>query len=175
MEYKIETKPAFTLIGYKRRFEGAPGGEERFQQEHDFACETRLNQFVLKGMSRDLDTMYDVAANIGPEGYDYYLSSLVPDWDLRKKELGEDASRFEEIHIPEQLYLICQTEKCKWPCNIHSDLRRRMVSQWLPTSGYQLAQAPELAVIHWPYERDNEKVNSTRFVEVWLPIEKNVE
>lgn len=174
MNYRMETKPAFTLIGYKRRFAGAPGGDERWMQEHNFAMETRVEQFLLSGMSRDCTNSYLVIKNIGPDGYDHYNAALVPEWEEWCREaIGSTASRFEEIPIPEQLYLVCETEHCEWPCDIHDQVRRQMVSQWLPTSGYRLADAPELAYIHWPYEKDNQALNCSRYVEIWLPIEKN--
>ncbi|MBQ4167372.1 MAG: hypothetical protein II590_04140, partial [Clostridia bacterium] len=38
--------------GYKRRFTGSPA--ERMEQEKAFFCETRLNQFLLAGMAKEL-------------------------------------------------------------------------------------------------------------------------
>lgn len=175
MEYRIVEKPAMRLIGYKRRFDGTPGSEGRWQQEHDFACETRMNQYLLWGMSGNQNDLFAVLKNLDPDGYDFYFASEVPDWDICARGLGEEAGRFEVIDLPVQRYVICETEHCQWPCNIHNDLRRQMVSQWLPTSGFRLAEAPELALIHWPYEKPGQDLKHTRYVQVWLPIEKNVE
>lgn len=173
MKYRIEEKPAFMLLGYKRRFNGTPGTPGRSDQEHEFKCETRLNEFILQGMAHDCDTTYMVMKDFDPDGYNFYFASLVENWEeYLKEELGDEAQRFEEIHIPTQLYVICESEKTKYPTNLTEDLRQRIVSQWLPSSGYRLADAPEIAVLHWPYEKGNEKVNNSRYVEIWLPIEK---
>lgn len=172
MDYKIIEKPAQRLIGYKRRFEGTPGSNTRWEQEHNFACETRMNQYLLWGMSGDRDTMYVVLKNIGLDGYDFYFAAQVPDWDICKRELGEEAGRFEVIDIPPQTYLVSETERCEWPLDIHNQLRHQMVSQWLPTSGYRLAEASEMAVIHWPFEHQDAAVRNSRYVELWLPIEQ---
>lgn len=173
MDYKIVQQPAMTLIGFKRRFTGTPGGDERWLQEHKFACETRMNQYILHGMSGDCATTYDVVKNIGPEGYDFYFASKVDYWEECKEGLGAEATRFEKIEIPAQAYVVCETEHCQWPCDIHDQLRRQMVSQWLPTSGYRLAQASEIAIIHWPFEKGNEAISHSHYVELWLPIERD--
>ena len=145
----------------------------KLSQEHEFKCETRLNEFILQGMAHDCDTTYMVMKDFDPDGYNFYFASLVENWEeYLKEELGDEAQRFEEIHIPTQLYVICESEKTKYPTNLTEDLRQRIVSQWLPSSGYRLADAPEIAVLHWPYEKGNEKVNNSRYVEIWLPIEK---
>lgn len=52
MNYRIETKPAMTLIGYKKRFSGTPYDTSRKQQEADFFTSTRASQWMLKGMSK---------------------------------------------------------------------------------------------------------------------------
>lgn len=50
----------------------------------------------------------------------------------------------------------------------YMDIRRRLVSEWLSGSGYQFADGPELAVVHWKVGGDNKK----RYVEIWIPVEK---
>ena len=55
------------------------------------------------------------------------------------------------------------------------DLRNSIVSQWLPSSGYVLADGPEVVVIHFPLrsdEADSKKRRANDYVEVWLPITK---
>ena len=73
MEYKVEKKPAMTLTGFKRRFSGSPA--ERSDQECDFYLSTRTNQYLLKGLARDADTIYNVMTNFDDEGYDFYIAA----------------------------------------------------------------------------------------------------
>ena len=54
----------------------------------------------------------------------------------------------------------------------YEKLRRKAVSEWLPSSGYELSDAPEVAIVHWFYEPENDAVNRSRYVELWLPIKK---
>ncbi len=173
MDYRIERKPEMIFTGYKRRFTGTPA--ERFDQEGDFYVSTRANQYILKGLSRDCDTGYNIMCNYGDDGYDFYIASLLDKWctDHLDKELGtEEAKRFEKIAVPANTYLICETEKTKYPVNLFEDLRRRVISEWLPSSGYELANAPEISVYHWFYKSESEKVNNSRYIELWIPIVK---
>ena len=173
MNYKLEEKKELILTGFKARFSGRP--EEMGSQDHEFACSTRLNQYILEGMAHDCDNSYAVLTNFGPDGYDYYYCSKLPEYARRDmvEDIGEEmASRFEHITIPAGLYLVCETERCKYPIDEVDGLRRRAVTEWLPTSGYELTDAPEIHVVHWFWEEGNEKLNNSRYCEVWLPVVK---
>lgn len=173
MDYRIENKPELVLTGFKRRFTGTPA--EREDQECDFYLSTRGNQYMLKGMARDCDTFYNVMTNFGDDGYDFYIASLLNREKTEKLEeiLGsEDAGRFETVTIPARQYLVCETERAEYPTELFEALRRRVVSEWLPSSGYELADAPEVSVYHWYFKEDDDAVNHSRYVELWLPIEK---
>ena len=172
MNYRIEEKPAMLLTGYKRHFTGDPNSKEL--QDHYFACESRVYQYILQGMSRDHVNSYQVLTNFEPEGYDFYFAHELPKWALEDfdDDLGEMAKQFEHLQIPAGQYLICETERWKYPTNLLEELRKQAVSQWLPTSGYELRDAPEIGVIHWYWEEGNEKLNNSRYCELWLPIAK---
>ena len=173
MNYRIEEKPAMLLTGYKRRFTGSPNDKK--DQDHYFACESRVLQYILEGMSREHETSYQVLTNFTPDGYDFYFAYQLPSWILEDfdEDLGEMAMNFEHLQIPAGLYLVCETERCEFPTNLEDDLRRKAVSEWLHASGYELRDAPEIGVIHWYWEKGNEKLNNSRYCELWLPIEKN--
>lgn len=85
MDYRIEQKPELVLTGFKRRFTGTPA--EREDQECDFYLSTRGNQYMLKGMARDLDTFYNVMTNFGDDGYDFYIAAKLREGMTEK--LGE--------------------------------------------------------------------------------------
>ncbi len=171
MNYRIETKPEMILTGYKKRFAGAPG--ERLKQESDFYIMTRPLQFMLKGMKKsDYDTDYNVITNIDDEGFDFYIAQNLEknmrDFigsDLFGKEYAE---KFEHITIPEQTYAVFETERCKFPTEIFLELRKQICAEWLPDSGYEIVNAPEIVVTHWfwaPHKNE-------RYRELWIPIKK---
>ncbi len=172
MNYRIEEKPAMLLTGYKRRFAGDPN--DKMDQDHNFACENRVLQYVLEGASGEHVKTWQVLKNFGPDGYDFYFAYQLPKYVLEDfdEDLGDFARNFEHIPIPAGQYLICETQRCEFPTNLVDDLRRKAVSEWLPSSGYTLRDAPELGLIYWFWEEGNEQVNNSRYCEVWLPIEK---
>ncbi|MBE6951424.1 MAG: AraC family transcriptional regulator [Ruminococcaceae bacterium] len=173
MNYRIEEKKELKLVGYKKRFTGTP--MERQDQDHNFTCETRLNQAVLQYMAHDCDTSYAVYSNFGDDGYDYHIASWIGDESVASiaEEMGQEiAGRFEELTIPAGTYLVCETPRCKWPCNDLEELYRRAVTELLPAAGYELAEGPEVEVIHWFYRPGDEEYNSKKYVELWLPVRK---
>lgn len=172
MDYKVEKKPEMTFVGYKKRFSGTPA--ERMEQEADFYVSTRVNQYLLKGMSYDCDTGYNIMRGFDDEGYDFYIASVLDErmTDHLDEELGEDANRFEKIVVPAATYLVCETERTRYPTELFEELRRKVVSEWIPSSGYELADTPEISVYHWFYKHGDAKVNDSRYIELWIPITK---
>ena len=173
MDYRIEEKEELVLFGYKRRFSGTP--MDRDLQDHNFHCETRMKQAVLQYMAHDVDTDYNPICNFDDDGYDYYIASYLEDDDFEDiaDDMGAEAAGwFEKIVIPAGTYMICETQRCKCPPRYSEELYRSAVTQWLPSSGYELAEGPEMEVLHWPYKKDDEAVNNSRYMELWLPIKK---
>lgn len=173
MNYRMEEKKELVLTGYKRHFAGTPA--KRTEQEEALYGETRMNQYVLKGMSRDCDTTYNVITNFDDSGYDFYIAAKLGTWETEHLDevLGiQEKDRFEKIVVPAGQYLVCETERERYPVMQVEELRRKAVSEWLPSSGYELTNAPEVAIVHWFYESENDAVNDSRYVELWLPIKK---
>ena len=171
MNYRIEEKDEMILTGYKRRFSGIPG--ERMEQEKEMYVKTRPLQYILQGLSGDVVKNFDIITNIDDEGYDFYIASQLNEYcrnNLNKDGvLGEEfAKYYENVTIPKCTYAIFETERCAYPTMTFLDLRRKIASEWLPNSGYQLKDAPELVVTHW---FEGEKRNQ-RYRELWIPVEK---
>ena len=175
MNYRIETKPALTLLGYKKRFSGTPYDESRQQQESDFFTTTRAHQWMLKGMSNDKMSDYCVLSNFDDDGYDFYISVTTDDYErdnlYNSKVTGIDFMEkfgYEEIIIPERNYIVFETEKTKMPIPEYFDIRKQIAAEWLSNDEYQIANAPELAVYHWGIVGGY----NGRTIEIWIPIEK---
>ena len=175
MNYRIETKPQFTLLGYKKRFEGTPYDELRHKQEGDFFITTRAHQWMLKGMANDKLSDYCVITNMNDDGYDFYIASTTDNWErdnlYNNKVTGIDFMekfQFEEIIIPERTYAIFETEKQRMPIPEYFDLRKQIAAEWLSNNEYQMINAPEIAVYHWGIVGGY----TERTIEIWIPIEK---
>ena len=175
MNYRIETKPALTLLGYKKRFSGTHYDASRQQQEGDFFKTTRAHQWMLKGLANDKMSDYCVLANFNDDGYDFYISVTTDGYERENLYNSEitgidfmDKFGFEEIVIPEQTYLIFETEKTKMPIPEYFYIRKQFAAEWLSNDEYQIVNAPELAVYHWGITGGY----IGRTIEIWIPIEK---
>ena len=171
MDYRIEEKETRIYTGYARHFDGVPGNRE--SQEENFFVHTRANQYLLQGMAEDSTAIYNIIKNINDNGYDFYIAALLPDhMRERIKEdcvLGkEDAKRFEMIVIPKTTYAVFETNRARLPTNLHIELRRRIITEWLPSSGYELADGAEITLTHWYKKPRHEE----RYIELWLPVVK---
>ena len=175
MNYRIETKTALTLIGYKRRFTGTPYDSLRQQQEGDFFKTTRAHQWMLKGMSNDKMSDYCVLSDFDDDGYDFCISVTTDAYERENLYNSEitgidfmDKFNFEEIVVPERTYLVFETEKTKMPIPEYFELRKQIAAEWLSNDEYQIVNAPELAVYHWGIVGGY----TERTIEIWIPIEK---
>ena len=171
MNYRIEEKEEMVLTGFKRHFLGIP--DERMEQEKEMYVNTRPLQYILQGLSGDVVNSFDIITNIDDNGYDFYIASQLSEYcrnNLNKDGvLGEEfAKYYENIIIPPCKYVVFETERCAYPTMVFLDLRRKIASEWLPNSGYQLKNAPELVVTHW-FEGE---MRNQRYRELWIPIEK---
>ena len=174
MNYRIEKKPEMILTGYKAHFTGVPYGEDRERQEEQLFITTRGKQWFLRGASRNIDA-HCVITNITDEGYDYYYCHLLDGWErdnLYNKEVTgvdfvEDLG-LENVVIPETTYVVFETNDVKSPICDYFDLlnlRIQILTEWMPEMGFQLKNAPELAIYHWLPKAE-------RNVQIWMPIEK---
>jgi AraC family transcriptional regulator len=76
---------------------------------------------------------------------------------------------FEVLVIPKQTYVVFETEKKKRPIADYTDIKKKIVTEWLPTTDCVFANAPEVVVMHW---RPNGEWVKERYIEICLPIEK---
>lgn len=178
MEYRMEEKPKMVLTGYKRRFTGVPHITEEYKtQTEDFYMHTRVNQMLLRYMSTDSSqtTDYNVIDHVMDDGYNFYIAAELTEWFhthlTEDTVLGDEAARFEDIVIPAGTYAVFETERCQYPTQVYVELRKRIAAEWLPSSGYLLADRPEIVATHW--YRDPDKEN--RYMELWVPVEKKAD
>lgn len=173
MNYRIEEKPEMILTGFRRHFDGVPYGELREKQEEHMFVTTRGGQWMLRGASNKPSIDYCVITDVGDDGYDFAIAATLDRWERdninNPDVVGDEfAGRFENIVVPAHTYAVFETERSRCPIPSYQDIRRQIVSEWLPVSGYQLSDAPEITAIHWRPSKDREQ----RYVEIWLPVEK---
>ncbi len=173
MKCTVEERPSKILVGIKKRFRGVPYGQERLEQENEFYTTTRGKQWLLIGATSDYTTEYAIITNIGDDGYDFYIAYELDEWtrkaifDKSITGMNLDDIGLEIINLPKRSCAVFPTKRSKKPISEYTDIRKRIVTEWLPGSDYQLADAPEVIELHWrTVERSN------RFIEITLPIER---
>ena len=158
MNYRIETKPAMTFIGHKQRCSGAPTNPEVKKRETFVHWTTsRSYQRTMKSLLREPNVWYDVYTDFTDEGFDHYIA-VISDQNM--------AFGLEQISVQESLYAVFETEHQESPDEQWLPLMKRIVSEWLPSSGYILAEKPQINRVVMA-EKTTE-----RYMEIWIPIEK---
>ncbi len=175
MNYRIETKPQMTLLGYKRHFSGTPYDEQRYEQEQNFFVSTRAYQWMLKGLANDKLSDYCVLTGISDQGYDFYIAAAADRYALENLYNTDvtgidfmDRFGFERIELPKRTYAVFETEKQKMPISEYFDIRRQIAAECLFHTDYRISDAPELAVYHWGIVGGY----SERTIEIWIPMEE---
>lgn len=157
MNYRIETKEAFRIVGVKRRY--AMDMEENHNLIPLFWRETQQTDLIEKLcglMNSKPKGILGVCAGMNGSEFDYYIS-VASDRAL--------PDGFTEFEIPACTWAIFE---CVGPMpNAIQELQNRVMSEWLPASGYDYADAPDLEV----YPEGDQ--NSPDYkCEVWLPVIK---
>lgn len=153
MEYRIETKEAFRIVGVS-----APLHREI---EENFQIVPRMWQdAVSNGTIQKLAGMMDtpfkgllgVSACNDEEAWKYFIA-VASEWDK-----GD----FDEYIIPASTWAVFPGTGTNQSVQ---ELERRIVTEWLPTSGYEYANAPDVEVYLNPDPQNAQ-------YEVWIPVSR---
>jgi len=157
MNYKIETKEAFRIVGVSKHYE--MNIEENFKEVPKFWQKTMITgkiPKILKLNDTEPKGLLGVSTCMNGKDFDYYIAAA---------SSLETPKKFDEYTIP----------SCTWgifECvgalpNSIQELQKRIVTEWLPTSGYEYADAPDIEV----YFEGNQK-SKDYVCEVWIPLSK---
>ncbi len=157
MNYRIENKEAFRTVGIRQHYP--------FNLEENFLkIPLFWQQAMMDGRGPALASLINqppfgllgISACMNGADFDYYIAAPT-DQDV--------PAGFETYEVP----------ACTWAIfdcvgalpNAIQDLQKRILTEWLPTSGYEYANAPDIEV----YSEGNQQSEDYR-CEVWLPIQK---
>lgn len=159
MKYKIEKHKAFRIVGAKRYYD--LNIDENFQEIPKFWGEVIQNgQFeqICELSNQKPLGILGVSTCMNGKDFNYYIAAATD------KDIPEAMN---EYIVPESTWAIFE---CVGPMpNAIQNLQKRIISEWLPTSGYEYADAPDIEV----YPAGD--TNSPDYkCEVWLPITKSV-
>lgn len=153
MNYRIEKKDAFRIIGIS-----APLHKEI---ESNFTIVPQMwQEAAMNGTIQKLSEMMDakpygllgVSACGDEEDWRYFIAV----------SSAKEAPEFEEYVIPASTWAVFPGEGTNQSIQ---ELEQRIVTEWLPTSGYEYANAPDIEVYLNP-DPQNAKY------EVWIPVTK---
>ncbi|MGE4485084.1 MAG: GyrI-like domain-containing protein, partial [Oscillospiraceae bacterium] len=157
MNYKIETKDAFRIVGAKRHFPMEV--EESFAKVPQFWQETAQSGILPKLcgiLNQPPFGILGVSTCMNGKDFDYYIAVA------SDKPVPEGMAEYE---VPACTWA---TFECVGPMpNAIQALQTRIVSEWLPVSGYEYADAPDIEV----YTEGDQTAPDYK-CEVWLPVVK---
>lgn len=153
MNYRIETKEAFRIVGVS-----VPLQKEI--EQNFMTIPSKWQEVSMDGTLQKLAAMMDappmgvlgVSACNDAESWKYYIA--VPS--------TQGKADFEEYIVPAATWAIFPGEGTNQSIQ---ELERRIVTEWLPTSGYEYGNAPDVEVYLNP-DPQNAKF------EVWIPVVK---
>lgn len=157
MNYKIETKNAFRIVGMKKNF--PMDVEECFAKVPLFWQET-----IQAGMMPKLCGLINqppfgilgVSTCMNGKDFDYFIAVATDN------SLPEGMAEYE---VPPCTWAIFE---CVGPMpNAIQELQKRIITEWLPVSGYEYADAPDIEV----YSEGDQTAPDYK-CEVWLPVVK---
>jgi AraC family transcriptional regulator len=155
MNYRIEKKEAFRIVGVKEHLDMTV--EESMERVPQFWAETFQNgmfEVVSKLADREPCGVLGVSTCMNGKDFDYYIACAT---DRKAPE------NTVEYVVPAATWAIFE---CVGPMpHAIQELQKRIVTEWLPTSGYEYADAPDIEV--YP-EGDTRSQNYK--CEVWLPV-----
>ncbi len=153
MNYRIEKKDAFRIIGVSQPLDK--------EIENNFAVvPTMWQEAAVNGTIQKLAGLMDaapmgllgVSACNHPEQWKYFIAV----------SSTKEAEEFEEYTIPAGTWAIFSGAGTNQSIQ---ELEQRIVTEWLPTSGYEYANAPDIEVYLNPDPQNAQ-------YEVWIPVTK---
>lgn len=157
MNYRIEKKDAFKIVGAKEHYSG--GIDESFAKVPDFWNKIKETDLMLKLcglMNTELKGILGVCTEETCKDFDYYISVAT--------EMDTPAG-MDEFIVPASEWAVFE---CIGPMpSTVQNMQKRIMSEWLPTSGYEYANAPDIELYF-----DGDQSAEDYKCEVWIPVKR---
>lgn len=155
MNYKIISKDSFKIVGVKEHYNMSV--EECFAQVPVFWQKT-VQSGIIPGIVTLIDQepygLLGVSTSMDSQDFDYYIAAAT-------SQAAPEG--MEEYTVPACTWAVFE---CIGPMPYAiQELQKRIITEWLPTSGYEYANAPDIEVY---FEGDQQAADYR--CEVWLPI-----
>lgn len=157
MNYRIEKKNSFKVVGVREHYEMSI--EECFAKVPLFWQKTIQSGIVpqiLAQLDKEPYGLLGISTCMNGKDFDYYIAAATT---------KETPDGMVEYIVPECTWAVFQCVGAM-PKAIQ-DLQKRIVTEWLPTSGYEYDNAPDIEVYF-----DGDQQAPDYKCEVWFPIIK---
>lgn len=153
LDYRIVTKPAFHMVGIKERINKKENENLRYMPDFWKKHYNRRDE-LSKLSSEQEDCFYGITMNYTDQGFDYCIAVM--------SDMAADQP-MNELFFPESKWAVF---RCSGPLpEAQYDMWRKIFSEWLPFSGYILAEIPQLE----RYPKDD--IYSPGYEsEIWIPL-----
>ncbi len=155
MNYRIETKEAFRVVGVREHL--SMNVEQSLARVPAFWAETFANgsfEAVCRLANAEPCGVLGISTCMNEEDFDYYIAAATNE---------PVPGGMQEYSVPAATWAMFT---CVGPMpGAVQELQKRIITEWLPTSGYEYADAPDIEV--YP-EGDTASADYT--CEVWLPV-----
>ena len=156
MKYRIEKKDAFRIVGVScPMYRDLEQNHVNIPKVWDQMAENGLLEKLPKMMDTEMKGELGVCSCMGDEAqWKYYVSVATT----------QPAGEMEEYTIPAATWAIFPGNTGNGPiAKAIQEMEQRIISEWLPSSGYAYANGPDIEV----YLDDNE---SNMEFEIWIPV-----
>ena len=156
MEYRIEKKPAFTVMGVSKNFSYENANAEIPQF---------WNEVFMQAAERPVLGMYGVCFDEEMAGNEFrYMIA-----DDYVKEQAE-AKKLDVHEIKEHTWAV-------FPCRGAmplplQEVNRKIFSEWLPASNYEIAEGYNIEYYSNPEDFTNGMQDAEYYAEVWIPVKE---
>ena len=164
MEFRIEDKPAFNLVGVSKRvpmqFEGV--NKEIVKLAQSITAEQREEMHALQNIEpyEIINASYDADADFLKEDGD--LTHLI---GILTTE-NQVSDLLEKVPVEACTWAIFPNEG-PFPSMLQ-DTMAKIYSEWLPSSNYEVIKAPAFS-----FTKMNQHKKDCAYSEVWIPVRKN--
>ncbi|QHW31264.1 helix-turn-helix domain-containing protein [Paenibacillus rhizovicinus] len=155
MNWRIEEREAFEVYGIERIFK-----QEELGKIADFWDEC-LQSGRHKQLEVDADALYAIM------GYGDAAPNAMPYMICGMKRADSDTKGFTTVQVPKRTWAVFRAEGLSDHSNEHCQIPQlfnRAYSEWLPTSGYDKVDGPDMEVYSGP------DATGKCLEEVWIPV-----
>ncbi len=154
MEYRVEEKPAFRVMGVSKMFSYETANADVPQY---------WDEIHVQAAVKPVEGMYGICFDeeMGGNRFRYMIAD-----DLEEGEAGE--KNLETYEVPRHTWAIFPCRGAM-PLSLQ-EVNRRIFSEWLPASNYEIAEGYNIEYYSDPAEFKDGTQDPDYYAEVWIPV-----